>query len=273
MSSDAAILVRRYTGPALTAAEIAKALGLPLDPTSVAWQSVDGADGSRFSLRLSTALGDRLGPAVGAGGDWPAEREYDCFVHVGIDRTAPDSDDSVGALRAFCRSAVVKLRAEWRGLETAFNLDLDGAYSYAVDLAEPPGPEVAVWLASRQPSGAEEFSAVELVDRAIRATGATVAVEAEQPGRYLVSADAAADEVTESLALRADELSFQAAVLVPEWHASVRELEAFGDLLVAEAAEAFDGVDVAWWAGRQLVRYEVEARPNRSLGPSPRSTG
>ncbi|WP_371494963.1 hypothetical protein OG871_06710 [Kitasatospora sp. NBC_00374] len=261
MSSDAAVLVRRHTGGALTTRQVATALGLSEDPSVVLWQQATGPDGSLFSLRMSTDPGDRLGPAVGEPSpEWPAERSYDCYLHVTIDRTADEDGDSTAALRAFCRSVVSRLHGAWAALETAFSLDADGSYSYRIDPHEMRGTEIELWLGSAAQPFAPRFSLAGAADRAAAAARLGPLFHECPPGRFIPDAETAGDAVTETLALRAERPGFRAAARTAEWSGTPEELLGFTERLLTEVGTAFEEVDLALWVDGRLCRNEVAAR-------------
>ncbi|WP_033825547.1 hypothetical protein [Kitasatospora sp. MBT63] len=261
MASDAGLLVRRRTGDALTVRQVATALGLPDDPSAVRWQRTTGPDGSLFGLRMSTEPGDLLGPAVGeSSAEWPAERPYDCYLHVTIDRTAGEDGDSTAALRAFCRSAVSRLHGAWPGLETAFGLDADGSYSYRIDPREVRGTEIELWLGSAAQPAVPLFSPAGAADRSAAADRPGPRFHACPPGRFIPDAESAGDAVTETLALRAGRPGFRAAARTAGWSGAPEALPGFTERLLTECGAAFEEFDLALWVDGRLCRNEVAVR-------------
>ncbi|MFJ9519776.1 hypothetical protein ACIRPK_16115 [Kitasatospora sp. NPDC101801] len=259
MSTDAALLVRRVSGPALTTAELGRALGLPADPAGVTWQRTTGPDGSGFSIRLSTDPGDRLGPAVGeVSAEWPAVRPYDCYLHIAIDRTA--GDDSLAALQGYGRWAEDAVHGTWPGLETS--LEVEGAHGYRGVLPELTAAEVVVQLAGAEPPSGDGCSAAELAERGAPAGHPRPGFRPEPSNRHLVTAAAAGDTVTETVALRTAEAGHLTVARATGWSLPAEAVRAFVDRLLAEAAVAFDRVDVAVWVDGRLRRYEVGVRPS-----------
>ncbi|MET8540008.1 hypothetical protein ABZW03_05030 [Kitasatospora sp. NPDC004799] len=257
MSTDAAVLVRRPSGPALTAREIADVLVPAADPRTAPWHHRVGADGSRFRFRLSAAPGDLSGPVVD-GTSSGGERDYDCFVHASIYRTGEGTDDSLGALRAFCRSLVAELHAVWPEAESAW--EVDEAYSYR---GAPPGPMegvVALRLASEALPAESEFSLVEAANRAASGTG--LVFTEDDPGRHVVPAGEADNAVSWTLSSRAEQLPFAAAArstaIAP---LDARRLGEFTERLLAELARHTSGADLACWVNGRLHRYEVALPP------------
>ncbi|MFG2905087.1 hypothetical protein ACGF13_08495 [Kitasatospora sp. NPDC048286] len=254
MSTDAAILVRRPSGPALTAREISDVLTLTTDPLTDPWHHVVGADGSKFRLRLSSAPGDLSGPAVESSG--AGERDYDCFVHVSIYWTTEDTDDSIGSLRAFCRSLVAELHAVWPEAESVF--EVDDAYSYRV-LPEPSEGVVDLRLGSGAPPTEPGFSLVEAANRAASGTG--LVFTEDEPGRHIVPSDGAGDSVTYTVSHRAEELPFAAGARSAAAPVDARQLGEFTERLLTELARHTAGADLACWVNGRLYRYEVELTP------------
>ncbi|MEU1285304.1 hypothetical protein [Kitasatospora sp. NPDC005856] len=255
MSTDAAILVRRPSGPALTAREISDVLTLTTDPLTDPWHHLVGADGSKFRLRLSTEPGDLSGPAPD-GSSGGGERDYDCFLHVSIYWTTEDTDDSIGSLRAFCRSLVARLHAVWPEAESVS--EVDDAYGYRV-LPEPAEGVVDLRLGSEAPPAEPGFSLVEAANRAASGTG--LVFTEDEPGRHVVPSQDAGDSVTYTVSARAEELPFAAGARSGAAPVDARQLDGFTERLLAELARHTTGADLACWVNGRLYRYEVELTP------------
>ncbi|MGW2873359.1 hypothetical protein ACWDD9_33745 [Kitasatospora sp. NPDC001119] len=256
MSTDAAILVRRPTGPALTAQEIADVLAPTTDPLTAPWHHTVGADGSKFRFRLSTKPGDLAGAAF----DGPSsgrERDYDCFIHVSIYWTTEETDDSIGSLRAFCRFLVAKLHTAWPEAESVF--EVDEAYSYRVDLRELSEGTVDLRLGSEAPLTAPGFSLVEAANRAASGTG--LVFTEDEPGRHVVPAEETGNSVAYTVSSRAEELPFAAGARSGAAAVDARQLGEFTERLLAELARHTAGADLACWVNDRLYRYEVELTP------------
>ncbi|MFF2614879.1 hypothetical protein [Kitasatospora sp. NPDC058046] len=255
MSTDAAILVRRPSGPALTAQEIADVLVPVSDPLTAPWHHRVGTDGSKFRIRLSADPGDLAGPAV-AGPPGDGQRDYDCFIHVSIYWTTEDTDDSLGSLRAFCRSLVAELHGAWPEAESAF--EVDDAYSYRI-LPELSEGVVDLRLGSEAPLTAPGFSLVEAANRAASGTG--LVFTEDEPGRHLAPSEDAGDSVTYTVSSRAEELPFAAGARSGAAPVDARQLDGFTERLLAELARHTAGADLACWVNDRLYRYEVELTP------------
>ncbi|MFJ7905502.1 hypothetical protein [Kitasatospora sp. NPDC096204] len=258
MSVNAGFVVRRPGGPPVTAEEIASALGLQDGPTADSCCRTTGPDGSLFSLRLTTDPGDVSGPAVGAvRDDWYVERPYDCRLNISVEQLA--GDDVVPALRSCGRWATTRLHAALEGLETAFYVDIDGNYSYRVDLPGLPEAVVDLRLGSGTPPAAPGFSLAEAANRAASGTG--LVFSEDEPGRHLVPAGETGDSVTYTVSYRAEELRFAAGARSAAAPVDARQLGEFTERLLTELARHTDGADLACWVNGRLYRYEVELTP------------
>ncbi|MFF2149048.1 hypothetical protein [Kitasatospora sp. NPDC058190] len=247
--------MRRPSGPALTREEIAEVLALPTDPSTEPWHHIVGADGSKFRLRLSTGRGDLLGPAVGEPStDRPGLRAYDCFLHVSIYWTTEDTDDSLGSLRAFCRSVVARLHSAWAGLETAFEVDDD--YGYRRDPEDIPSrAQVAVWVGAA--SWPSDTSLPSLAGLAAPAGPSGLAFHEAGPEGVGIPAEAE-DSVSYTLIRRSRELAGQAAVRSSEAEISAQEIRDFTTALLDVLGRSFPRVDMAIWVGGRLCRSEID---------------
>ncbi|RGD58095.1 hypothetical protein DR950_10105 [Kitasatospora xanthocidica] len=247
--------MRRPSGPALTAQEIADVLVPVSDPLTAPWHHRVGTDGSKFRIRLSADPGDLAGPAV-AGPSGDGQRDYDCFIHVSIYWTTEDTDDSLGSLRAFCRSLVAELHSAWPEAESAF--EVDDAYSYRI-LPELSEGVVDLRLGSEAPLTAPGFSLVEAANRAASGTGLVFAED--EPNRHLAPSEDAGDSVTYTVSSRAEELPFAAGARSGAAPVDARQLDGFTERLLAELARHTAGADLACWVNDRLYRYEVELTP------------